>query len=63
MALLHACGWLLGQYCPKSDNILVVENGQYMVLSWNNIRRFYGNIKSTKSDNILCYYILSKCEK
>jgi len=32
-----------------------------MVLLWDNIRLFFGNIKLTESDNIWCYYMLSKC--
>jgi hypothetical protein len=31
-----------------------------MVLLWDN-KTFFGNIKLTKSDNIRCYYMLSKC--
>jgi len=32
-----------------------------MVLLWDNIRCFFGNIKLTESDNIWCYYMLKKC--
>jgi len=32
-----------------------------MVLLWDNIRRFFGNIKLTESDSIWCYYMLQKC--
>jgi|LakMenEpi02Apr12_1017379.scaffolds.fasta_scaffold08295_1 hypothetical protein len=32
-----------------------------MVLLWVNIRCFFRNIKLKESNNIWCYYILSKC--
>ena len=32
-----------------------------MVLLWDNIRRFFRNIKLIESNNIWCYYVLSKC--
>jgi len=32
-----------------------------MVLLWDNIRCFFGNIKLTKKDNIWCYYALKMC--
>ena len=32
-----------------------------MVLLWDNIRRFCRNIKLIESNNIWCYYELSKC--